>query len=345
MQSLLVTGACGFIGSNFATQQINKGNRVVVLDALTYAGHKENVAHLEKNPNFKLVVGNIGDGPLVSKLLREYQIDALVNFAAESHVDRSITGPKAFIDTNIIGTFTLLNAAHHYVQELSGEKKSNFRYLQVSTDEVYGSLGSSGKFHEGLPYEPNSPYSASKAGADHLVRAWHHTYGLNTVTTNCSNNYGPYQFPEKLIPHMIHCAISGKPMPVYGDGGNIRDWIHVEDHCAGVELALLKGKPGGTYCFGGNSERNNLDVVKRICRELDELRPRKDGKSYETQIAFVADRLGHDRRYAIDDSLAQRELGFKRKYTQFEEGLRATVQWYLNNQTWCESVLANAKGK
>jgi dTDP-glucose 4,6-dehydratase len=347
--SLLVTGAAGFIASAYVRQAVTQGHKVLVLDALTYAGHRENLEGVDQlggSGSLELVVGNITDGPLVAKLLAEHKVDALLNFAAESHVDRSISGPRAFIETNIIGTFTLLNAALNHWQSLpAGPKKDGFRYLQVSTDEVYGSLGLTGKFHEKLPYEPNSPYSASKASSDHLVRAWHHTYGLPTITTNCSNNYGPRQFPEKLIPTMILSAVSGKPLPVYGDGGNIRDWIHVEDHCHGVKLALERGKPGDTYCFGGNSERNNLDVVKTICKELDRIRPRADGKSYEAQITFVKDRLGHDRRYAIDDSKAQRELGFERKYGKFEDGLRATIQWYLDNQAWCAAVLAGAAKK
>lgn len=337
-KTYLVTGAAGFIGSTFVELAIAASHKVVVLDALTYAGHKENLQSIISSNEFKLIIGNICNGPLVMSLLERFQPDAILNFAAESHVDRSISAPSAFIETNIQGTFTLLNAALEYYKTLSGEKAAGFRYLQVSTDEVYGSLGATGKFSETTPLAPNSPYSASKASADLLVRAWHHTYGLPTLTTNCSNNYGPRQFPEKLIPYMIHCALTGKPLPVYGDGGNIRDWIHVEDHCRGILLALEKGRPGGTYCFGGNAERNNLDVVRTICRELDGLRPRADGKSYETGIQFVTDRLGHDRRYAIDDTLAQRELGFTRKY-EFESGLANTVRWYLENQTWCEAVL------
>jgi dTDP-glucose 4,6-dehydratase len=347
MKTLIVTGGAGFIASTFVRQMTAKGHRIIVLDALTYAGHKENLEGIPGPGTCELVVGNITDGALVAELLHKHQPDALLNFAAESHVDRSITGPKAFIETNLIGTFTLLNASLAYWQGLgeSSSKRSAFRYLQVSTDEVYGSLGATGKFHEKLPYEPNSPYSASKAGADHLVRAWHHTYGLPTLTTNCSNNYGPRQFPEKLIPTMITNGLGGKQLPVYGDGGNIRDWIHVEDHCSGIALALERGKPGETYCFGGNSERNNLDVVRTICRELDELRPRADKTKYDTLIQFVQDRLGHDRRYAIDDTKAQNELGFTRKYTRFEDGLRATIQWYLDNQAWCQAVVKNAKAK
>jgi dTDP-glucose 4,6-dehydratase len=334
-KTYLVAGAAGFIGSTFAELCCKRGDRVVVLDALTYAGHRENLAHLELEFDLEFIRGDICDGPLVSGLLKKHRPSALINFAAESHVDRSIDAPSAFIATNIQGTFNLLNAALDYWQSLSGEEKSAFRYLQVSTDEVYGSLGAEGKFSESTPMAPNSPYSASKASADLLVRAWHHTYGLPTLTTNCSNNYGPRQFPEKLIPHMIACALEGKPLPVYGDGGNIRDWIHVEDHSGGILLALNRGKPGATYCFGGNAERNNLDVVRTICKTLDRLRPRS--QSYETSIQFVKDRLGHDRRYAIDDSLAERELGFTRRF-RFEDGLEETIRWYLDHQEWCNSV-------
>jgi dTDP-glucose 4,6-dehydratase len=337
----LVTGAAGFIGSTFVELCAQRGDSVVVLDALTYAGHRENLEPLIRAGKLELVVGNICDGPLVAQLVKKHRPDALLNFAAESHVDRSIDSPAAFITTNIQGTFTLLSAALDYWQSLSGGEKERFRYLQISTDEVYGSLDEFGKFSETTPMAPNSPYSASKASADLLVRAWHHTYGLPTLTTNCSNNYGPRQFPEKLIPHMITCALEGKPLPVYGDGGNVRDWIHVEDHSRGILLALETGKPGETYCFGGDAERNNLDVVRTICRTLDRLRPRTDGQSYESNIAFVKDRLGHDRRYAIDDTRAQKELGFTRRYA-FETGLENTIRWYLENQNWCAAV---RKGK
>jgi len=337
-KTLLITGGAGFIGSNFVHSMLKKGHRVLVLDGLTYAGHLENLAEVQEDPNFHFVKGNICDGKLVLDLFQKHAIDYCINFAAESHVDRSIHAPSAFVETNIQGTFTLLNASMEYWNQLEASKKANFRYLQISTDEVYGSLGATGKFSETTPYAPNSPYSASKAAGDHLVRAWHHTYGLPTITTNCSNNYGPRQFPEKLIPYMIHCALEDKPLPVYGDGGNVRDWIHVEDHCEGVYLALTQGIPGQTYCFGGNAERNNLDVVKTICRHLDEMKPKHDGSQYEKMIQFVTDRLGHDRRYAIDDQFAVRELGFKRRYS-FEEGLRETISWYLDHQQWCQQVL------
>ncbi len=340
-KSILVTGGAGFIGSMFVRQGVEQGHRVVVLDALTYAGHRENLNSIEGPGKFEWVLGNILDGPLVKHLLHQNEIDFVVNFAAESHVDRSILNPSAFIKTNIQGTFQLLSSSMSYWNDLENSKKKNFRYLQISTDEVYGALGPTGKFSETTAYAPNSPYSASKASADHLVRSWFHTYGLPTLTTNCSNNYGPRQFPEKLIPHMILCALNHKPLPVYGDGENIRDWIHVADHCDGVWLALNQGIPGQTYCFGGNSERNNLEVVQTICKNLDEIQPRNDGQSYKSNICFVKDRPGHDRRYAIDDTKAQRELGFKCRF-HFEEGLADTIRWYLNNQLWCEQVQAGA---
>jgi len=325
MHNLLVTGGAGFIGSTFVSQCIERGCNVVVLDALTYAGHRENV---DKRAIF--VKGDIADRPLVSKLLREHKIEAVINFAAESHVDNSIAGPKPFIDTNVTGTFQLLEAAREYAD---GKKK--IRFVQISTDEVYGSLGPTGKFSEASPVKPNSPYSASKAAGDHLARAWHETYGLPVIVTHCTNNYGPRQHPEKLIPNMIRCALAGEPLPVYGDGKNVRDWIHVEDHCHGVWLALTNGKPGETYDFGGDAESENIALVKTICTLLDKKRPK--AASYAKQITFVTDRLGHDRRYAIDDSKSQRELGFKRKY-KLQQGLEATVEWYLANEKWCEMM-------
>ena len=340
-RTLLVTGGAGFIGSSFVEMALARGHRVVVLDALTYAGHRES---LPAHDGCRLVVGNIADAALVGALLREEKVGAVLNFAAESHVDRSINAPGDFIDTNVIGTFKMLHASLDYWRSLPPDESAAFRYLQVSTDEVYGALGETGKFTEMSPMTPNSPYAASKAAGDHLVRAWNHTYSLRTVTTNCSNNYGPRQHPEKLIPHLITCALAGKPLPIYGNGGNTRDWIHVEDHCSGIFLALEGGKLGETYCFGGDAERKNLDVAKQICGILDELRPRKDGASYETQLAFVADRLGHDWRYAIDDTRAQKELGFSRRY-RFEDGLTATVQWYLDHREWCELALAPRETK
>lgn len=339
MKTILLTGGAGFIGSNFVELALERGHKVIVLDALTYAGHLENLAFTKslEGSRYFFIKGNILDHDLSLKLLREHKVDWFLNFAAESHVDKSITGPKAFMETNVMGTFQLLTAAKEYFDSLDASKKSAFRFLHVSTDEVYGTLGKEGKFTETTPYQPNSPYSSSKAGSDHLVRAWFHTYGLPTITTNCSNNYGPKQFPEKLIPHMILCALSGKALPVYGKGENIRDWIHVKDHGRGILAALEKGVPGETYCFGGNCERTNLDVVKAICVELGLVRPMK-GKKYESLIQFVQDRPGHDFRYAIDDSKAQRELGYKRQYLNFEQGLKDTVQWYLSNLAWVEKV-------
>lgn len=328
--TLLVTGGAGFIGNCFVRQAIARKQKVVVLDALTYAGHRENLDGVDA----ELVVGDIRDRALVSSLLEKHNPTALVHFAAESHVDNSIASPGEFMDTNILGTYALLEAARAFMPKaLKG-----FRYVQVSTDEVFGALPAEGFFSEATPYAPNSPYSASKAAADHLVRAWHHTYGLPTVTTHCSNNYGPRQLPEKLIPVIITRALGGNPLPVYGDGKHVRDWIHVEDHAHGVYLALTKGKLGDHYCFGGRAEKENLTLVHLICAYLDEIRPRKDGKKYAEQISFVADRLGHDRRYAIDDTRAEKELGFSRKWA-FEGGIRATIDWYLANESWSQLVL------
>lgn len=335
---LVVTGGAGFIGSAFVREATQAGHEIVILDALTYAGHMENIDDVLKPGKIDFIKSDIKNFDDSLATFQKYQIDGVVNFAAESHVDNSISGPRAFIETNVMGTFALLEASRSYFQKLDSTKKTNFRYVQVSTDEVYGSLGDTGKFHEKLPYQPNSPYSASKAASDHLVRAWFHTYHLPTITTNCSNNYGPRQFPEKLIPVMITKCLAGEKLPVYGTGGNVRDWIHVEDHSRGVLLALTKGTPGETYCFGGNSERNNLQVVTTICTILDEIRPRSDKKSYKEQISFVQDRAGHDWRYAIDDTKAQKELGFTRNYKQFEDGLRATVVWYLENLGWVDKV-------
>lgn len=347
MKKILLTGGAGFIGSSFVEMAVARGWDVTVFDALTYAGHRENLEGIAQGTakapgKWKLVEGDIRDADAVQKIIEGGNFHAVLNFAAESHVDRSITGPSAFIETNILGVFNLLRASLDHWKKLSGSAKDDFRYLQVSTDEVYGSLGATGKFSESTPMAPNSPYSASKASGDLLTRAWFHTYGLPTITTNCSNNYGPRQFPEKLIPHMIHCALSDKPLPVYGDGGNIRDWIHVRDHCEGIFLALEKGKVGETYCFGGGAERNNLHVVREICRILDKESPRVDGNTHADSIQFVEDRLGHDRRYAIDDQRAMMELGFKRRF-KFETGLEDTVKWYLANGAWREAVLKKGK--
>jgi dTDP-glucose 4,6-dehydratase len=357
-KTLLVTGAAGFIGSNFVEIALKRGYRVIAYDALTYAGHLENLSEFEGRPEFKFVRGKIQDRDLVLSLLREHQVTGILNFAAESHVDKSITGPGEFIDTNINGTFQLLTAAREYYESLpaagsstggtvdaTAPTRSQFKFLHVSTDEVFGTLGETGYFTETTLYAPNSPYSASKAASDLLVRAWHHTYGLPTVTTNCSNNYGPKQFPEKLIPHMVLSALTSKPLPVYGKGVNVRDWIHVSDHGAGVMLAFEKGRAGETYCFGGRSERKNIDVVNAIVKLMDERAPRADGKTYATQIEYVADRPGHDLRYAIDDSKAEKELGFARQYPRFEDGLRATVDWYLANKAWITKVTSKPGAK
>jgi dTDP-glucose 4,6-dehydratase len=332
--NLLVTGGAGFIGSCFVAQCVARGQKVIVLDRLTYAGHPANLEWIGKD-SYTLVVGDIADGELVARLLRENGIGRVVNFAAESHVDNSISGPAAFIETNITGMFHLLEACRQYWSALAD--KNDFRFLQISTDEVYGSLGATGKFSEASPVKPNSPYSASKAAGDHLARAWFETYGLPTLTTHCTNNYGPRQHPEKLIPNMIRCALEGKKLPVYGDGKNVRDWIHVEDHANGVFLALEKGKPGECYDFGGDAEVENLTLVKRICDLLDKKKAKTSG-SYHDQIAFVTDRLGHDRRYAINDSKSRRELGFTRAYT-LDKGLETTIDWYLANQDWCKTVM------
>lgn len=339
-ETIIVTGGAGFIGSSYAALAVEQGYHVVVLDALTYAGHRENVDWIQpsaKGGSCELVVGDICDGAKVQSLFEKYQPRAVLNFAAESHVDNSISKPSAFIETNIIGCYTMLEAARNYWNNLSGIARDQFRFVQISTDEVYGSLGETGKFSETTAMKPNSPYSASKAAGDHLARAWYKTYGLPTIVTNCTNNYGPRQYPEKLIPHMISRALQGKSLPIYGDGKNIRDWIHVEDHAAGVMLALEKGTSGQTYCFGGNAEKNNNEVVQTLCAILDELQPRPNGQNYKSLIAFVPDRPGHDRRYAIDDTKAQKELGFTRQFN-FETGIRATVQWYLDNQSWCDAV-------
>ncbi len=344
--TMVVTGAAGFIGSTFIRESLKQNYRVVIIDSLTYAGHMENIEEILKPGKCDFEKGSITDLNFLNSVMKKYQPDFFLNFAAESHVDNSISGPKDFIETNIFGTFCCLEANRAYYSSLSDTKKANYRYVQISTDEVYGSLGDTGKFHEGLAYSPNSPYSASKASSDHLARAWYHTYKLPTIVTNCSNNYGPRQFPEKLIPLMISTALKEKPLPVYGTGKNIRDWIHVEDHSTGILNALQSGKPGSTYCFGGNAEMTNLSVVETICTYLDKVKPRSNGKKYSELISFVEDRKGHDWRYAIDDSLAQKELGFKRRYTNFQSGLTATIDWYLSNPAWSEKVLSkNNRGQ
>ena len=337
--TILVTGGAGFIGSNFVLDWVAKSDeRVVNLDKLTYAGNLQNLESLKGNPGHVFIQGDFGDSELVSRLLAEYQPRAVVNFAAESHVDRSIHGPSEFIQTNIVGTFTLLEAVRAHWNNLQPPAKQDFRLLHVSTDEVYGSLSKTdAAFTESNRYEPNSPYSASKAASDHLVRAYHHTYGLPVVTTNCSNNYGPFHFPEKLIPLMIVNALAGKPLPVYGDGQQIRDWLYVKDHCSAIRRVLESGKLGETYNVGGWNEKPNLDIVHTVCSLLDELKPRKDGLPYKNQITYVTDRPGHDRRYAIDARKIERELGWKPAET-FESGIRKTVQWYLDNEDWVANV-------
>ena len=339
--TILVTGAAGFIGSNFVLDWFdNSQEDVVSIDLLTYAGNLENLSSLDGNSHHHFIRGNISDRALVSEILNKYQIRAIVNFAAESHVDRSIHGPGDFIDTNIVGTYKLLESVRSYWNDLDEATKKAFRFLHVSTDEVYGSLaGKSPAFTEKSPYEPNSPYSASKAASDHLVRAWFHTYGLPVLTTNCSNNYGPYHFPEKLIPLCILNALNGKPLPIYGDGKQIRDWLYVKDHCSAIREVLKQGQIGETYNIGGWNEKTNLEVVETLCAVLDELKPKSDGKSYADQITFVKDRPGHDRRYAIDASKLERELGWKPQET-FETGLRKTVLWYLENEIWINHVVS-----
>ena len=338
MKRFLVTGGAGFIGSNFIQLLLQQPDlQLLNLDKLTYAGNLDSLQSVAEQPRYGFIQADICEAEQVEKIINEFQPDAIVHFAAESHVDRSIDGPAAFIQTNIIGTFNLLEAARKYWRELPDGAKNSFRFLHVSTDEVYGSLGATGLFTEDTPYAPNSPYSASKASSDHLVRAYHHTYGLPVVTTNCSNNYGPYQFPEKLIPLMILNALAGKPLPVYGDGMQVRDWLYVVDHCRAIRSVLQQGKPGETYNIGGHNEMPNIRIVQTICGLLDELRPRADGKPYTEQITYVADRPGHDRRYAIDAGKIARELGWLPQET-FDSGIRKTVEWYLDNAAWCERV-------
>ncbi len=339
---ILVTGGAGFIGSNFVLSHLRRQDAppVVNLDALTYAGNWQNLQTLSDDERHTFVHGNVLDAALVRSLLEEHRPRAILHFAAESHVDRSIHGPAAFLRTNIDGTFTLLEAARAWMDQLHGRERELFRFLHVSTDEVYGTLSPKDPaFHEETPFAPNSPYAASKASSDHLARAWHHTYGLPVLITNCSNNYGPYQFPEKLIPLVIHNALAGRPLPVYGDGQQIRDWLHVEDHCRAIETVLARGTPGETYNVGGNNQQANLDVVRAICALLDELAPA--AASYGEQISFVPDRPGHDRRYAIDCRKIGRELGWA-PVESFDTGLRKTVEWYLANRRWVENVTSGA---
>lgn len=339
---IMITGGAGFIGSNFALEWLKdstlQGEGIVNIDKLTYAGNLENLASLRDDTRHIFIKGDICDRELINRLIEEYSPRAIVHFAAESHVDRSIHGPSEFLRTNIEGTFVLLEAVRTYWNKLSTADKSQFRFLHVSTDEVYGSLDAeSPAFTEENSYKPNSPYSATKAASDHLVRSWHHTFGLPVVTTNCSNNYGPYQFPEKLVPLMIVNALSGKPLPIYGDGKQIRDWLYVIDHCSAIRTALNCGRSGQTYNIGGGNEKTNIEIVQTICRLLDQLRPRDDGKSYLTQVVFVSDRPGHDRRYAINAEKIELELGWRPAET-FDTGILKTVEWYLSNSNWTARI-------
>lgn len=336
---ILVTGGAGFIGSAVVRQFINETEATVInVDKLTYAGNLESVAEVAASPRYRFERVDICDAAAVRRLFAQHRPDAVMHLAAESHVDRSIDGPAQFIETNIVGTYTLLEAAREYWNALAGAKKDAFRFHHISTDEVYGTLGADGYFTEETPYQPNSPYSASKASSDHLVRAWHHTYGLPVVTTNCSNNYGPYHFPEKLIPLVIIKALRGEPLPVYGRGDNVRDWLYVEDHARALRLVLEKGQTGETYNVGGHNERTNLQVVQTICALLDELLPQSAHRPHAQLITFVTDRPGHDKRYAIDAGKIERELGW-RPQESFDSGLRKTVQWYLDNRMWWQRVL------
>jgi len=337
---ILVTGGAGFIGSALVRHLINDTDHEVLnLDKLTYAGVLASLAPVDQSPRYRFVQGDICDEALVGKLLAEFQPDVVAHLAAESHVDRSIDGPGAFIKTNVVGTFAMLNQARGYWESLPAERQASFRFHHISTDEVFGSLGEDGFFTETTAYDPRSPYSASKASSDHLVRAWGHTYGLPVLVTNCSNNYGPYHFPEKLIPLVIIKAMNGEPLPVYGDGSNVRDWLYVEDHARALRTVFESGVPGETYNVGGNSERRNIDVVNAICAALDNQVPRADGQSYARQITFVADRPGHDHRYAIDATKIASELGWKPQQT-FEDGIATTVAWYLDNKDWWGAILA-----
>lgn len=348
MQTIIVTGGAGFIGANFVRYALAKTDaKLVIVDKLTYAGNLASLENELKDPRVHFVEGDIANQNVMQSVFLEYQPTAVVNFAAESHVDRSIDDPSPFIETNITGTFVLLETSRKHIAKLSEAEQRAFRFLHVSTDEVYGSLGATGLFSETTPYAPNSPYAASKASADHLVRAWHETFGLPAIVTNCSNNYGPLQFPEKLIPLMVLNALDGKKLPIYGDGGNVRDWLYVEDHCSGILLALQNGQPGEKYNIGGGNERTNLQIVDRICAEVENVLPaaenlalKAQGKtSYEDLKVFVADRPGHDRRYAIDATKIRAELGWQPAY-DFEAGLAKTIRWYFENRSWCETVLA-----
>ena len=341
MQKTLITGGAGFIGSAVIRHLIaNTDTSVLNVDKLTYAGNLDSLDSVTEEPRYRFERVDICDAAAVGRLFDQFRPDAVMHLAAESHVDRSIDGPAAFIQTNIVGTYTMLEAARKYWNELAPADQSGFRFHHISTDEVYGSLGASGFFTEETPYDPSSPYSASKASSDHLVRAWHRTYGLPTIVTNCSNNYGPYQFPEKLIPVIILNAVAGKPLPIYGKGDNVRDWLFVDDHARALETVLRRGTPGETYNIGGWNEKTNLEVVHTICDLLDELRPQSPHRPHRSLINFVTDRPGHDKRYAIDAGKIERTLGWKPAET-FETGLRKTVQWYLDNSGWCQRALGS----
>ncbi len=338
-KNIIITGGAGFIGSALVRYLLNSSDyNVINIDKLTYAGNLESLAEIQGNPKYRFIQADICDAAKMAEVITETEPDAIMHLAAESHVDRSIDGPAEFVQTNLVGTYTLLEEARKYWSALESDKKQTFRFHHISTDEVYGTLGETGLFTETTAYQPNSPYSATKAGSDHLVRAWHHTYGLPVVMTNCSNNYGPFQFPEKLIPLMINNALVGKPLPVYGNGQNIRDWLYVDDHVEALRLVLEKGQVGESYNIGGFNEHTNLDVVNKLCEILDELRPDSEHKPHKNLLEFVTDRPGHDQRYAIDASKIQQELGWKPRET-FESGLRKTVQWYLENREWNQHIL------
>ena len=337
---IFVTGGCGFIGSNFVIEQINRGNKILNFDKLTYAANQDNLLEINQNFNYTFLKGDITDSEKLSSTIKKFNPNIIINFAAESHVDRSIDGPKEFINTNIIGTYKLLQCSLDYYDNLSKEDKNNFKFIHVSTDEVYGSLGEKGYFKEISPYKPSSPYSASKASSDHLVNAWHHTFNLPTIITNCSNNYGPYQFPEKLIPLIIISCLNGKSLPIYGDGTNIRDWLYVTDHCNALDSVINNGEAGETYNIGGNEEKTNLEIVNIICSILDKKIPLKDKLKYSDSIVYVKDRPGHDFRYAIDSSKIQNKLNWQPQY-KFEDAIIKTIDWYLNNQSWWEKIINN----
>ena len=338
MKKILVTGGSGFIGSNFITYQINKGNKILNYDKLTYAANQENLYGIVNNSNYSFINGDINDSKLISSSINEFSPNIIVNFAAESHVDRSIDGPRDFIETNIVGTYELLQSSLHYYNALSHHNKKTFKFIHVSTDEVYGSLDKNGYFTEKTQYNPSSPYSASKASSDHLVNAWNHTFNLPTLITNCSNNYGPYQFPEKLIPLMIISGLTNKNLPIYGDGKNIRDWLYVEDHCRALDSVITKGRIGETYNIGGDEEKTNYEIVHKICDILDAKKPLKNDLSYKESIIYVKDRPGHDFRYAIDASKIKDELDWKPKY-QFNDAISKTIDWYVENKLWWENII------